>query len=84
MLTVASLRCLRPQLVSGRSRPSAENRMWPTNQSTLDHPPPDRIDMEGRDTDHEPCRPQSATANDAPVFGWGASEVLSAGDRRVR
>ena len=24
----------------------------------------------GRDTDHEPCRPQSATDNDAPVSGW--------------
>jgi hypothetical protein len=38
----------------------------------------------GRATDREPCRPRSATANDAPVFGLGRSEVLSAGDRRVR
>jgi len=58
-------------------------------QFALDHPP-DRIDMRvsvrgsGRATDREPCRPRSARANDAPVFGWGTSEVLSAGDRRVR
>jgi hypothetical protein len=59
-------------------------------QFALDHPP-DRIDTEGlgacarvRATGREPCRPRSATANDAQVFGWGRSEVLSAGDRRVR
>jgi hypothetical protein len=75
-----------PKTAAGVRTIASQRRepMWPTNQSTLDHPPPDRIDMEGRATDREPCRPQSATANNAPVSGWGTSEVLSAGDRRVR